>query len=194
VRSFVALGVIFGLAPVLGAQTVLEPRSGVSFERRRGELTLTGVALRTKTLLKVKVYAIGLYLADTALASSLAAKRGKPKTPAFYREILNGDFAKAVQLQFTRDLSAEQVRDAFRDRLKQADRAHTEAFVGYFGAVKSGQDCLLEWAPGGVLRTTVAGESKPDIADPAFASAVFGIWLGDKPIQDDIKADLGKLF
>jgi len=26
--------------------------------------------------------------------------------------------------------------------------------------------------------------------DKAFASAVFAIWLGDKPIQDDVKRDL----
>jgi hypothetical protein len=28
------------------------------------------------------------------------------------------------------------------------------------------------------------------MADKNFAAAVFGIWLGDEPIQDDIKRDL----
>jgi hypothetical protein len=40
------------------------------------------------------------------------------------------------------------------------------------------------------LETKVAGEDKPVINDKAFASAVFAIWLGDKPIQEDVKRDL----
>ena len=31
---------------------------------------------------------------------------------------------------------------------------------------------------------------QPPIADKNFAAAVFGIWLGEKPIQEDIKRDL----
>ncbi|HET7293556.1 MAG TPA: chalcone isomerase family protein [Vicinamibacteria bacterium] len=190
------LSVIVALASVSGAraETVTEPRSGVSFEKKRGETTLTGVGLRTRTMLKVKVYAVGLYVADAVLAGPLQGERGRPKSPAFYQEMVSGDAPRAIHMKFVRDLSADQIRNAFREVLQKADKAKVDAFVGYFGELKSGQDCLLEWAPGGVLKTTFAGAAKPDIADKAFASAVFGIWLGEKPIQDDIKADLGKLF
>ena len=192
-RCLLAISVT--LAPALaGADTVTDPRSGVFFEKKRGEMTLTGVGLRTKTFLKVKVYAVGLYVADSTLAGPLQAERGKPKTPAFYRELFSGDAPRAIHMKFVRDLSADQIREAFREALQKADKAKVDAFVGYFGELKSGQDCLLEWAPGGVLRTTVAGAARPDIEDRGFASAVFGIWLGEKPIQDDIKADLGKMF
>ncbi len=157
-------------------------------------MTLTGVGLRTKTFLKVKVYAIGLYVADAALARPLQAERGKPKTRVFYRKLVSGDAPRAVHMKFVRDLSAEQIREAFREVLQKADRARVDAFVGYFGELRTGTDCVLEWAPGGILKTTVSGVPKPAIEDKAFAGAVLGIWLGDKPIQDDIKADLGKLF
>jgi hypothetical protein len=40
------------------------------------------------------------------------------------------------------------------------------------------------------VETTSAGEVKPPIVDKAFAAAVFGIWLGEKPIQEDLKRDL----
>jgi hypothetical protein len=33
----------------------------------------------------------------------------------------------------------------------------------------------------------MAGQAKPHISDKAFATAVFGIWLGEKPIQEDLK-------
>lgn len=192
-RYLLALSV--ALAPALAAaDSVTEPRSGVSFEKKRGEMTLTGVGLRTRTFLKVKVYAVGLYVADATLAGPLQAERGKPKSPAFYQEMLTGDAPRAIHMKFVRDLSADQIREAFRDVLQRADKAKVDAFVAYFGDLKSGQECVLEWAPGGLLKTTVAGTAKGDIADKAFASAVFGIWLGEKPIQDDIKADLVKLF
>jgi len=182
------------LATLAAAETVTEPRSGVAFDRKRGDMTLTGVGLRTRTFLKVKVYAIGLYVSDAALAGSLQAERGKAKSPGFYQELVSGDSPRAVQLRFVRDLSAQQIQDAFREVLHPAGKARVDEFVSYFGDVKSGSDTILEWAPGGILKTTVAGASKPAIEDRPFASAVFGIWLGEKPIQDDIKVDLGKLF
>ena len=182
------------LVTLAAADTVTEPRSGVAFDRKRGDMTLTGVGLRTKTFLKVKVYAIGLYVSDATLAGTLQAERGKAKSPGFYQELVSGDAPRAVQLKFVRDLSAEQIREAFREVLQPAGKARVDEFVSYFGDLKSGSDCVLEWAPGGILKTTVAGTSKPDIEDRPFASAVFGIWLGEKPIQDDIKVDLGKMF
>jgi hypothetical protein len=192
-RSLLAAFVAF--VPVLAAaESVTEPRSGVTFDRKRGEMSLTGVGLRTRTLLKVKVYAIGLYVSDAALTGPLQGERGKAKSPGFYQELVSGDTPRAVQLKFVRDLEAEQVRNAFRDVLRKAGKARVEEFVGFFGDVKSGSECVIEWAPGGILKTTVAGADKPAIEDRPFASAVFAIWLGEKPLQDDIKADLGKLF
>ena len=68
-------------APAL-AQDVAEPKSGVKFAVKSGDMSLLGVGLRTKTMLKVKVYAVGLYVADSALAGPLAAHKGKANTPA----------------------------------------------------------------------------------------------------------------
>jgi hypothetical protein len=172
------------------AEDVTEPRSGVAFPARSGELSLLGVGLRTKTFLKVKVYAIGLYVSDAALAGPLRAHQGRTATPAFSRELVSGDFPKQLQLKFVRDLSADQVRTAFREALSGADKARVETFVGLFGDVKAGQECVLRWGTGGALETTVAGQARPPIADRAFTRAVFGIWLGERPIQDDIKRGL----
>lgn len=171
------------------AEDVKEPRSGVAFADKDGGRTLLGVGLRTKTMLKVKVYAIGLYVDDAALAGPLAKYAGKTTSPEFYRDLVWGDFGKHVVMKFVRDVSTSQIQEAFREVLPATARSR-DAFVACFGDTKSGQEYVLRWAPGGTLETTVAGTAKPPIADKEFAAAVFSIWLGEKPIQDDIKRDL----
>ncbi len=172
------------------AQDITEPKSGVAFAPKVGDMSLLGVGLRTRTMLKVKVYAVGLYVADAALAGPLAAHKGKTGSPAFYRELVTGDFPKEIRMKFVRDLSADQIQGAFREALTAADPAKTNLFVNYFGEIKSGQEAVLHYSPGGTLEASVAGLGKPPIADKKFADAVFSIWLGDKPIQDDIKKGL----
>jgi len=177
---------VFSVTGPALAQDVAEPKTGTKFVVKDGDTSLLGVGLRTKTIAKVKVYAIGLYVADSALAGPL---KGKAGSADLYRELVNGDFKKRVVLKFVRDVSADQIRDAFRDSLKGAG-SKTEQWVAYFNDVRSGQEIVIGWAPGSGLETKVAGADKPVTNDKAFASAVFAIWLGDKPIQEDVKRDL----
>ncbi len=191
-RSFamIVAGALALAAPRLHAQDVTEPGSGVKFAARDGDKSLLGVGLRTKTFLKVKVYAIGLYVADAALAGPLAAHKGRTASPAFFKALVEGDFPKEVRLRFVRDLSANQIQEAMREALAKAEKARVDQFVAYFPAIKSGDECVMRWAPGGTLETVMAGQAKAPIADKAFAMALFGVWLGEKPIQDDLKPAL----
>jgi hypothetical protein len=183
-----ALLLTLALATPVFAQEVAEPKSGVKFAAKSGDMSLLGVGLRTKTMLKVKVYAVGLYVADSALAGPLAAYKGKTDSAPFYKDLAWGDFEKQIVMKFTRDVTADQIRGAFRETLQGTSKLET--FVGYFGETKEGQEYVISWKPGGILDTKVAGASKPEINDKAFAAAVFGIWLGEKPIQEDVKKAL----
>jgi len=174
------------LAPSARAEDVVEPRTGVRFPAAIAEMSLLGVGLRTKTILKVKVYAIALYVADAALAGPLKGK----SAPALAHELVWGDFPKEIHLHLVRDVSASQMQEAIREALQHADKARVDTFVSYFSDIKTGEEYVLRWAPGGTLETIAKGTPKPPIADKNFAAAVFGIWLGDDPIQDDIKRDL----
>jgi len=176
---------LFALSPAR-AQDITEPKSGVKFASKNGDTSLLGAGLRTKTMLKVKVYAVALYVADSAIAGPL---QGKAAAPELYAELLNGDFHKIVVMRFVRDVSTDQIRDGFRESLKGAG-GRTDEWINYFGAIRSGQDCVISWVPGVGLTTNVAGVDKPPINDKALAASVFGIWLGDKPVQQDIKKDL----
>jgi len=172
------------------ATMIIEPRSGVAFAAKVDGMSLIGVALRTKSFLKFKVYALGLYVSDAALSGPLALHRGKLDTSAFYREIVTGDFDKQVVLKLVRDLSAEQIQGNFSSRLETADPKLTAQFVAYFGATRAGEDAVLRYAPGVGLETTVAGVAKPTIADKAFADEVFAIWLSDRPSEDGFRKQL----
>jgi hypothetical protein len=185
-----ALAAVAALPAVARPADVVEPRTHVSFPERRDGMTLLGTGVRTKTFLKVKVYAIGLYVSDTALSGRLAKYRDRTASPDFYRELVTGDFPKEVVMTFVRDATAEQVRDAFYESLPGVDRARLDVFSSHFGAPREGDSYVVRWAPGGALEVTAAGQKKAPIADPAFSTAVFGIWLGEKPIQQDIKRDL----
>jgi hypothetical protein len=187
-RNVTAVALLVGaVAATLPAQEITEPRSGAKFSAKADDKSLLGAGLRTKTFLKVHVYALGLYVADSAISGPLATFKGKTDSPAFYRELVQGDFPKQVTMKFLRDLSASQIQEAMREALAGADKARVDAFVGYFPALTSGQECVLKWAPGGALETVVAGQAKPPIADKAFTAAVYSIWLGEKPIQEDLK-------
>jgi hypothetical protein len=181
-----AVTLLVAASPVLARADVTEPRTGVRFPEKIGETSLLGVGLRTKTILKVKVYAVALYVADSALAGSLKGKTG----PDLYRELMWGDFPKEIHLRLVRDVSASQMQEAIREALEKADKARTDQFVSYFSDIKTGEEYVLRWATGGALETIAKGVPKPPIADKNFAAAVFGIWLGDEPVQDDIKRDL----
>jgi chalcone isomerase-like protein len=185
VRSLVVAAALVALASP--APVVTEPKTGVGFPAKVGQMSLLGVGLRTKTLLKFKVYALGLYVSDSALAGPLAGYKGRVGTSPFYRDLIAGDFEKQFVLKLVRDLSAEQIQGTFRSHMPGTDRRLLNQFVSYFGTTKAGQDCVLHWVPAGGLETTVGGVAKPPIADKAFADAVFAIWLRDRPAEDPIR-------
>jgi hypothetical protein len=184
-RLLILLLAIPMIVPAL-AQEIAEPKSGTKFAVKDGDTSLLGVGLRTKTFAKVKVYAIGLYVADSAIAGPL---KGKAGTPELYRQLVAGDFRRKVVMKFLRNVSTEQIRDAFNESFKNS-AVKSDVWIAYFGDIRSGQELVIGWTPGVGLETKVAGADKPAINDKALASAIFGIWLGDKPIQDELKKDL----
>jgi hypothetical protein len=177
---------LLSVAASLPAQEVAEFHTGTKFAVKLADSTLLGTGLRTKTFLKVKVYAAGLYVADSAATGSLKGKAGSPE---LYQQLVNGDFHKSMVMKFLRDVSTSQVRDAFRESLGNAG-PNTEAWLAYFNDIKTGQEIVISWVPGTGLTTKVAGAEKSPINDKAFATSVFSIWFGAKPVQDDLKKDL----
>ena len=189
----------FGLASGLAllaapshAENFVEPGSGVTFPLQRDHATLLGAGLRIKKIafIRAKVYAVALYVDDAALQGPLAAHKGKTADPAFFKDLVWGDFPKELILHFVRDVGKGRIQDAMREALEGTEKAPLDTFVSYFPEVKTGEECILRWGSGGVLETVMAGQERPPIKDKAFAAAVFALYVGEHPLQEDIKAGI----
>ncbi len=182
---------LLALAGSAPAQTGKEPKSGAAFDVSKDGMTLLGAGLRVKKVLfTFKAYAVGLYVDDAALKGPLAAFKGKTTSPEFYQALQTGDFRKEVVLKFLRNIGQKTIQDAMRESLQGADPKTLDQFISYFPQVKEGEQCILRWAPGGTLESIMAGQTKPPIANQAFAERLFGLYVGPHPIQADIKADV----
>lgn len=201
----------FGCVMPLAAQTVNEPSSGVPFPVTigapgGGDHSLMGTGIRTKTFLKVKVYAFGLYVDPAGAASALAAFKGKDakaleKDDAFYGAILGMQFPMTLRLVMTRDVGGEDMAEAFdgalRPRVIQAaaeknmpgGEAALETFRSYFdvGEMTKESELLFTCTPDGTLSSSVKGNANPPLASPALCWALFDVYLGPKPISGDGK-------
>lgn len=194
------------------ANTVTEPSSGVPFPTEltvpggTADHVLTGTAIRTKTFLKVKVYAFGLYVDPEGARAVLAPYAGQPaseleRNDAFYRRILDGDFAMTLRLVMTRDVGGDDMADAFdgalRPRVQKAaaemsmpgGEAALDQFRGYFSLdeMTKGAEIVFSCSPEGNLTTSIKGAEQPAIESAALCWALFDVYLGQKPISGDGK-------
>lgn len=206
---------LLGLPAAARAQgTITEPSSGVPFPYHvsapsGGEQVLMGTGIRTKTFLKVKVYAFGLYVDSAAAAAAMAAHAGKElkalqKDAAFYGDLLKLRFPMTLRLVMTRDVGGEDMAEAFdgalRPRVQQAAAEMSlpggeealETFRGYFsvGEMTKDSELLFSCGPDGVLASRVKGEDRPPIESPALCWALFDVYLGPKPISGDGKKNV----
>jgi len=149
------------------------------------ELVLNGVGIRTRVIFKV--YVAGLYLAEKKTAAA---------------DILALAGAKRVAMVMLRDLSAQQLSEALADGIRnnagaaeqEAIKARVEellAIMNALGEARSGDTILLEFLPGSGTRVVMNGQprGKP-IAGEDFYRALLKIWLGDKPVDADLKRGL----
>ena len=159
--------------------------AGIKFDDKtrvaNADLTLTGAGLRKRVFFQV--YAIGLYVQE---------RKADP---------LAQPGPKRVQIHMLRDVGAEQFTEALADGIKanhtEAETKALEPRVKQLGAImagvkeaKSGMVIALDWTG---KETVVAIGGKPagePIQGEDFYRALLRIWLGDQPVQEDLKKAL----
>ncbi|HEX9729605.1 MAG TPA: chalcone isomerase family protein [Gemmatimonadales bacterium] len=212
-RAFLTLAATVALAPSLTAQTpdsIPEESSGVMFPVRLaaggGEHVFTGAGMRTRTFLKVKVYAFGLYVDAAGARANLAGFAGKTsrdleRDDAFYDALLARTFPMTLRLVMTRDVGAETMAEAFDGALRpRVERAAAEMnmpggvealeqFRAYFSVEEMTKESVLVFTctTGGTLSTRIKARTEPDIQSAALCWALFDVYLGDDPISGDGK-------
>lgn len=148
------------------------------------ELVLNGAGLRKR--LFFKVYVIGLYL---------------PEKKRDAAEVLAQPGPKRVSIHMLRDVDADTFSEALVDGLKanhaEADYRALEPRVKQLEAImaevkeaKKGMAIALDWT-GAATRVSIRGKpAGAPIAGEDFYRALLRIWLGERPVQDDVKSGL----
>jgi hypothetical protein len=162
--------------------------AGVKIEDRtrvsNAELVLNGAGLRKRAFFQV--YAIGLYLPQKTASAATVLQQAGPKR---------------VAIHMLRDVSADTFTEALADGIKanhaEAEAKALEPRLKELGAImaelkeaKKGMFIALDWTG---TETRLLVHEKPmgkAIAGEDFYRALLRIWVGDKPVQDDLKKAL----
>jgi long-chain acyl-CoA synthetase len=146
------------------------------------DLVLNGAGIRSRAIFKV--YVASLYLPAKAIDLAGVLTRSP----------------RRVQMNLLRDVGADQFVGALNDALKDnhsegelaAIRAQADQMTSImkgFGEVKEGHVVTLDFVDGGT-RIGLNGAARGTIAGEAFNKALLRVWLGDRPVQPDLKKQL----
>jgi chalcone isomerase-like protein len=143
-------------------------------------LKLNGAGLRKKVVFKV--YVAGLYLETPSKDAA---------------GIVAADQVKSMRLSILRSLEAKKITEAIREGFEKNSRAQMPAlsprldrFDAMFPDVKEGDEIVMTYAPGKGTAVTARGVEKGLIEGKDFGDALFSVWLGPNPVQEDLKAKL----
>lgn len=145
------------------------------------QLILNGMGLRKKAVFKV--YVAGLYLEE------------KSQEPS---AILASDSPKMVVMHFLTGKATKKKMDAAWQEGFEANSPteyaslspQVKEFADFFGDMKDGDRIVLTIIPGSGTTATLNDKKVGAIEGDAFGRALLGVWLGDHPPSDDLKAGL----
>jgi hypothetical protein len=180
IRQFVplAVGLVVLVAPAIARAVELPARLTVGQQ----ELVLNGSGAREQYFLDM--YTAGLYLAQPGAA------------PA---EIIAADAPMSIRIVITsRFVSQEKLVASLQDGLAASTggqlepiRDQTQQFRQCFAdQIASGDVFDLVYLPGRGVIVLKNGTNKGTVAGLEFKRALFGIWLGERPVDDGLKQAL----
>ena len=149
------------------------------------ELVLNGAGLRTRFRI-ISVYVLGLYLPEKKNDAAAVLQLPGPKRALIHmmRDVSAEQFTEAM-LDGLRPNVSEAEYKALEPRLKQLMDVIAEA-----KEAKKGMTIAIDWT-GSATRLAFNGApvGKPIPGEDLYR-ALLRIWLGDNPVQDDLKKAL----
>ena len=143
-------------------------------------LKLMGMGLRKK--LWVKVYLASLYL------------EAPTEDPA---RVISSDQIKRVQMNMLRDLERGKIIEAIQQGFEKNSgpqmpqlKERLDQFMLAIPDLRGGQTIVITYLPG--RGTLVQAGSAAEVVVPGkdFADALFAVWLGKQPVDDDLKQEM----
>lgn len=145
-------------------------------------LALNGTGVRSKFFMDI--YAAGLYLSQSSKEA---------------QAIIAADEAMALRLHITSGLlTAEKMENATREGFEKSTggniapiKATIEEFIAAFSEeIKENDVFDFVYAPATGVNVFKNGELKKNVKGLEFKQALFGIWLSEDAVQDDLKSGL----
>ena len=146
------------------------------------ELTLNGAGIRRKYLFPIYVGALYLTSRVDDGDSALALDGPKRMDMHFVHSEVERDKIIAGWNKGFRNNHSDAAFSALEPRLRQFNQWFTDA--------RGGDHIVLEYLPERGTRVVINGTTKGEITGRDFNHALLRVWLGDKPVTDDLKADL----
>jgi hypothetical protein len=183
-KSLFFAGALVIAAFAAGAAEVAGVRLDDKTQVESRELVLNGAGLRKRIIFNV--YVIGLYLPEKKSDTASVLALPGPKRAAIHmlRDVGADTFVEAL-VEGLRANTSEAEFKALEPQVKELSATMTQ-----IGEAKKGMNLALDWT-GGATQLLVNGKpSGKPIAGEDFYRALLRIWLGDKPVQDDLKRSL----
>jgi hypothetical protein len=148
------------------------------------EVVLNGAGLRTR--LFFQVYAIGLYLPQKGATTAAVLAQAGPKRIAIHmlRDVSADDFIDALSKGIRENHSQAETK-ALEPRIKEL-----AAIMAEIREAKKGMAMALDWTGAGTQLLVQGRPAGRPIAGEDFYRALLRIWLGEDPVQDDLKRAL----
>jgi hypothetical protein len=149
------------------------------------DLVLNGIGFRA--VLMFKAYAAALYMTEKAdkPAAVLAVKGAKRIQIKMLLDVDAKEFTKAVNVGIPRN-STEAEGAALKDRIEQFDRS-----IDAVGKIRKGDVVTLDFVPGKGMVFSLNGVVKGQTIPGAdFYAGLLRIFIGDKPVDERLKAGL----
>jgi len=177
------------LLTLASAQALAATVSGVKVEDQASvngsNLVLNGAGLRTKYVL-ADVYVAALYLPQKSSDAGGIIGAAEPRriSLTMKRDVGTATMTKAFHEGVSNNLSATELT-ALKPKLDQLDQSFRKVT-----ALKSGDVIDLDFGADGSTRVSYNGQLQDSIAGADLSAALLKIWLGGKPVQDDLKREL----
>jgi len=145
----------------------------------QSELVLNGTGIRTKFIFDI--YVGSLYLTS-------------PSTSA--EEIMNSHSAKRISMHILYDrIEKEKMtngwNDGFKNNLTSRQftelKSEIEMFNSAFGDTLNGDEVILDFLANNTTKVTINNLEKARINSANFQRALLSIWLGEDPVDEDLK-------
>ncbi len=145
-------------------------------------LKLNGMGLRKKIVFKV--YVLGLYLETPSkdAAAIISSDQVKSIRMSLLREVAGAKISETIAEGFERNSKAEIPK--LKPRLDKLNAMIPD--------VVEGDQIVLTYVPGKGTVVSAKGTEKGVVEGKDFADALFSVWLGANPVQEDLKRALLK--